>query len=152
MSITRDNYKRAKKSLKQIYNVAVKKNTLERQSIDSGFKEANAKATTTYKDDTSYAKRRDGGLIDRKSWNDSQISLYDNNEAHGTKNTYTVYLETDKSDREVQYKHMALFEFADLKTATTVFEAIRDSNLNVIFSPCTENHVNGRKYKVILDE
>ncbi len=152
MSITNDNFKRTKKDLKQKYYVAVKKNTLERQSIDSGFKEANAKAITTYSVDKKHAKKRDSGLIDRKTWNTQQISLYDNNKANGTPDTYTVFFEADKSHKEAQYLHMAFFEFADLKTAIMVFESIRDSNLNIIFSPSTVNHVVGRKSKVIIDE
>ncbi len=88
---------------------------------------------------SAYAKRRDNGLLDRKIWNcGDQISLYDNTKAHGRPDTYTVYYEADKSKKEAQYNHMALFEFGDLETATMVFEAIKNTNLNIIFSPYTE--------------
>lgn len=93
-----------------------------------------------------YAKNRDIGLLDRKIWrNDDQLSLYENETG-----TYTVYFEQDKQNnpREEEFEHMAYFEFDDLETATTVFKLVSVS-FNILFSPCTENHILGQSYKVV---
>jgi hypothetical protein len=97
---------------------------------------------------SGYVKRRDNGLLDRKTWKcGDQLSLYDNDKASGT---YTVYYEQDKNNnpKEEQFEHMAFFEFKDLETATMVFKAISIS-FNILFSPCTENHILGKSYKVV---
>jgi hypothetical protein len=102
------------------------------------------------KAEDDYVKRRDNGLVDRKICGDDQLSLYDNSKANGEAGTYTVYFETGKkiNPREEQFEHMAFFQFEDLKIATMVFKAISVS-FNIIFSPCTENHILGKPYKVV---
>ena len=150
-NVTDKKYKKAVDLADSVKGVQTRLTQKKLQEINAKHTEDIKQANKDKAAELGYVNIRDNHLVDRKIWNNKdQISLYELGYMKGRRKA-AVYYEQDKKEcpREEQFAHMMDIEFDTLEAATVVFKALCES-FNLIMSPCTENHVVGKPYKVVV--